>query len=379
MEDSKDVSAAYEELTRDVYAWGSVSLALAMAHETGITPILCQAQGPLSSHQLAQQGKLKERYVREVVNALAVAGLVQLEEGTGGKDGTEPRYLVPQSHRKQLTKAGVYSLMISAAASHFAKVKECFPLDGPNSVDYDHGHTMDLLDQWSLLTLHNHTAALLKTPGLKQRLESGINAAEVGCGSGRLAQHLAAMFPKTHFTVTDLTTEAIDKARTLAQEAGLTNMTFNVLDLSVTPEDWKDKFDWLLAAEMMHHVPNPLNALQNVFKALKPGGQFSLIDEFVSSYVAPNVGNKDAASIYALSSLMCVPDTGCSGGGPDHPREHKQAHEQDHQDHPALGPAWGEEKARELLDKAGFRVLGVTRSGTESMGATGVCMCQKPE
>ena len=53
--------AAYERLTHEVYVYGSVSLALAMAQETGMVTVLCQAEGPLTSAHVAHRTKLKER------------------------------------------------------------------------------------------------------------------------------------------------------------------------------------------------------------------------------------------------------------------------------------------------------------------------------
>ena len=53
--------AAYKRLTNDVYVHGSVSLALAMAQETGMIKVLCQAEGPLTSAHVARRAKLKER------------------------------------------------------------------------------------------------------------------------------------------------------------------------------------------------------------------------------------------------------------------------------------------------------------------------------
>ncbi|KAK7109972.1 S-adenosylmethionine-dependent methyltransferase Rv2258c-like isoform X2 [Littorina saxatilis] len=350
--------SSYEELTRDVYTWGSVSLALAMAHETGITPILCQAQGPLSSHQLAQQGKLKERYVREVVNALAVAGLVQLEEWTGGEDGVEARYLVPDTHRHALKAAGTFCGLVSTCARQFSGVKECFDVDGPSCVRYENS-MFNALDELGVLRANNITTAILKTPGIKQLLDDGIEVAEVGCGTGRLAHHLAAMFPKSHFTVTDVVEQPLQLARQRAEGERLTNMTFHLLDVCKVPYAWTEKFDWMFAFDVIHDLPYPLEAIKGVFKALKPGGHFSMVDELVSSFVAENKNNMAAARLYALGTFLCIPES------------YQQP------DSEALGPCWGEEKARDLLGKAGFHVLGLTRSGTEDMGPMAVCMCQK--
>ncbi|KAK7096228.1 S-adenosylmethionine-dependent methyltransferase Rv2258c-like [Littorina saxatilis] len=351
--------ATYEDVTRDVYMWGSVSLALAMAHETGITPILCQAQGPLSSHQLAQQGQLKERYVREVVNALAVAGLVQLEEGTGGTDGVEARYLVPDRHRQALKTAGLFCRAISECARQFSAVKDCFDIDRPSCVRFQSG-VFDLLDEWGSMGLDNMIAAVFKTPGLKESLEKGIQVAEVGCGIGRMVRHLAAMFPKSHFTVTDVVEQPLHLARQRAQGQGLTNMTFHLLDVCKVPGEWTEEFDWMFAFDVIHDLPYPLEAIKGVFKALKPGGQFSMIDQLVSSFVAENKNNMAVARLHAMGTFFCIPES------------YQQP------DSEALGPCWGEEKARSLLGKAGFRVLGLTRSGTEDLGTTAICMCQKP-
>ena len=57
------------------------------------------------------------------------------------------------------------------------------------------------------------------------------------------------------------------------------------------PDDWKEKFDWMVAENVIHDLPHPLKALEGISKALKPGGHFCLVDEFVSTYVAENLNN----------------------------------------------------------------------------------------
>ena len=71
-------------------------------------------------------------YVREVLNSLTVAGFVRLEEGTGGKDGREARYWVPQACRAAFSKAGVLSFLISAVVKRYQDVLKCFQQDGPS-------------------------------------------------------------------------------------------------------------------------------------------------------------------------------------------------------------------------------------------------------
>ena len=81
-----------------------------------------------------------DRYVREVLNALTVAGFVRLEEGTGGKDGREARYWVPQACRATLQKVGASCVLISAYARRYSAVRECFEQDGPNCKSFSLFH-----------------------------------------------------------------------------------------------------------------------------------------------------------------------------------------------------------------------------------------------
>ncbi|KAL8622595.1 hypothetical protein ACOMHN_009229 [Nucella lapillus] len=187
--------------------------------------------------------------------------------------------------------------------------------------------------------------------------EKGVQALEVGCGTGRLFLHLAAMFPKSHFTLTDLTPKPMEAARQQAEKRGLTNVSFQLLDVLNLPEDLKEAFDWIACVEVIHDLPYPLKALQGIYKALKPGGHFSMVDRFVSSYVGNNVGSGESAALYAISTFKCIPES------------YQQP------DSEALGACWGKEKAFELVKSAGMKVLGLSKTG--GFGTLAVCMCKK--
>ena len=53
--------ADYERMAGNVYMYGNVALALAMARETGMVAVLCQSKEPMSSTDIANSAKLKER------------------------------------------------------------------------------------------------------------------------------------------------------------------------------------------------------------------------------------------------------------------------------------------------------------------------------
>nr|KAG5709941.1 hypothetical protein BaRGS_029983 [Batillaria attramentaria] len=121
----------YGSFMGDIVKYGALGLSLAMAQETGVVHVLCQADTPLTSLQVAQQAGLKERYVRELMGSLVAGGVVQLAPGTGGRDGQEARYLVPQHHRQALDITGKKSTGLAISARQFAVVENAFSLDGP--------------------------------------------------------------------------------------------------------------------------------------------------------------------------------------------------------------------------------------------------------
>lgn len=354
-----DDSKMYEELVGKMFSFGCISLAYAAAQESGITDALCEASEPLTSTQIASSKKLKERYVREIVNALTTVGVVQLQEGTGTSDGREARYFVPEACKKSFHSGGVFCTAVSSCSRNFVAVTKCLELDGPSCIRYKDS-TFDMLDNIGVMQTHNIVSAILKTPGLQQLLEDGIEVGEVGSGTGRLTCFLASRFPKSRFTVTDIAPEPLKRAETLAQEAGLTNVSIQVLDVCQIPDDWEGKFQWMYCHEVIHDLPHPLQALKGIHKALQRDGKFSMVDVFASTYVASNVGSLDTAALYALSTFMCIPES------------YQQL------DSEALGACWGEEKARDLCAEAGFKVVGITRSGLDKdLGMNGVCMCEK--
>ena len=189
--------------------------------------------------------------------------------------------------------------------------------------------------------------------------ESGIQAVEVGCGTGILSCRLAAMFPKSHFTVTDLEDESVKRAQERAQQGGVTNVTFRVLDICQVPDDFNEAFNWVVAQNVIHGLPDPVKGLQHICKMLKPGGQFSFVDEFITSHVSGNLGSKDAAAMYVLGTFLFIPEAYQRG------------------DSQIQKSCCGIEEASEMASRAGMKVIGVTRSQNE--GSVNVLMCQKPE
>ncbi|KAK7501688.1 hypothetical protein BaRGS_00007119 [Batillaria attramentaria] len=348
----------YGQMMGDIVKYGAMGLSLAMAQETGVVHVLCQADTPLTSLQVAQQAGLKERYVRELLGSLVAGRVVQLAPGTGGRDGREARYLVPQHHRQALYKAAVKTIYLNAAARQFADVKEIFHVDGPRCVRFS-AAVFDMADYLGPLRMEPLLKIFFSTPGLRQKLETGIQVAEVGSGKAFMARKLAAMFPKSRFTVTDVVDGPLVTARQLAEAEGLTNITFSIVDACNPNDDWDERFDWMLAETVIHDLPHPQKALEGIYRALKPGGILSMVEAVTSGYLAEDVGQAETPYFYTVSTFLCIPES------------YQQA------DSEAVGACWGEDRARKTIAAVGFKLLELNQP--QELGSAGVYTCQKPE
>ena len=68
--------------------------------------------------------------------------------------------------------------------------------------------------------------------GLADRLSHGISVADVGCGSGHHLNVLASTYPASSFVGYDFSEEAVASARATAESRGLTNVRFEVRDVT---------------------------------------------------------------------------------------------------------------------------------------------------
>lgn len=152
-------------------------------------------------------------------------------------------------------------------------------------------------------------------------------------------------------------TSTVEKAQQKADAQGLKNLTTEVADASDIPESWVGRFDWVLALNVLHVLPSRHKALEGIAKALKPGGDFTIAGDSLSSHVSRNVGSKRAAFYYSLAAFFCTADV----FAPPEPEELR----------------WGNELVTNMVEKAGLRLQNISQ--TNIMGCLGIFVCKKPE
>lgn len=317
---------------------GALCLMISIGHRTGLFDAMRECP-PFTAEEIATKAGLQARYVREWLGAMVTADVIAV-------DRTSTRFSLPPEHAAFLTRAAaadnmaVFSQYIAVLGNVEDAIVECFIKGG--GVPYEkfgrfHAVMAEDSGQSVLSALEEHILPLI--PGLTHQLDQGIRVLDIGCGSGRIMNRMAQLFPSSRFSGVDLSPEAIDTARRQAQEKKLTNIDFAVRDLSNFDQTNDcEAYDLITAFDAIHDQAKPLNVLKGIRHALKSDGAFLMQDIRGSSEVYNNIGHPLGAFLYTISTMHCMTVSLAQGGE-------------------GLGAMWGEEKARQYLEDAGFHTI----------------------
>jgi ubiquinone/menaquinone biosynthesis C-methylase UbiE len=98
---------------------------------------------------------------------------------------------------------------------------------------------------------------------------------DLGCGAGHTALAIAPHV--AHVTAVDVTPDMLQTAARLAEQRGVTNIGFQHADAAELPFE-PATFDLVTSRVAAHHFADPLKALAEVRRVLRPGGHFVLVD-----------------------------------------------------------------------------------------------------
>lgn len=203
---------------------GALCLMISIGHRTGLFDTMRDLP-PMTSEELAHRVGLKERYVREWLGAMLTGGVVEVDPFTTN------RFILPPEHATCLTRVAgadngvVFAQYIPALGAVEDDIVECFKKGGgvPYSKFPRFHEVMEDSGQSVLSSLETHILPLV--PGLQDRLAEGARLLDVGCGRGRILIRLAELYPKSSFWGIDLSEEAVDYARRLVSDMGLSRET----------------------------------------------------------------------------------------------------------------------------------------------------------
>jgi ubiquinone/menaquinone biosynthesis C-methylase UbiE len=315
---------------------GALCLMMSIGHRVGLFDAM-RDQPAATAGEIAARAGLNERYVREWLGAMVTSRVVTV-------DSESTRYHLPPDRAAFLTRAAgadnlaVFGQYIGLLGQVEDDIIDCFKRGG--GVPYSkfprfHAVMAEDSGQSVLSSLESHILPLV--PGLADRLASGLRMLDVGCGSGRILNRLAEIFPKSRFAGIDLSKDATDAARAEASAKNLRNVEFVTADLSdfdttATPNG----FDLVTTLDAVHDQSRPLNVLKGIHRSLVDDGVYVMQDIKGSSFVHGNLDHPLGTFLYTVSCMHCMTVSLAQGGE-------------------GLGAMWGEEQTRDYLARAGFR------------------------
>jgi SAM-dependent methyltransferase len=322
-----------------------------IGHHTGLLDAMADMT-PATSSEIAARAGLHERYVREWLAAMVVGRILTY-------DSTLQTYSLPAEHAAVITRgAGPGNLAVVASlVPQLAQVEEgiirAFK-DGGGVPYTEYPRFQRTMAQASGqifdATLIDVTLKLV--PGVTERLASGIDVADIACGSGHAVNLMAQTFPASRFTGYDFSAEGIAAGRAEAAAHGLANAQF--IQQDVAELDASDAFDFITIFDAIHDQARPRAVLRNMARALRSGGHLLVVDIRASSHLQENVDHPLAPTFYSTSTLHCMTVSLAQGGE-------------------GLGAMWGEQQARELLTEAGLVVVDVKQVEGDIINSYYVC------
>jgi ubiquinone/menaquinone biosynthesis C-methylase UbiE len=107
-----------------------------------------------------------------------------------------------------------------------------------------------------------------------------VSIADFGCGGGINVAKLLKMFPNTKvtgFDYSDVSVKESKKVNDTEIKQGFCNIVQG--NVSKTPFE-NETFDIITAVETVYFWPGPVISFKEVFRTLKPGGIFMIVNEF---------------------------------------------------------------------------------------------------
>lgn len=121
-------------------------------------------------------------------------------------------------------------------------------------------------------------------PFLLPYLEPGMEILDAGCGVGAIALDLAASVAPRRVVGVDVDESQLEAARETAAERGLTNASFELGSAYELP--FPDaSFDVVYANTVLLYLREPVRALQELRRVLRPGGIAAVSDDDISTMV----------------------------------------------------------------------------------------------
>ena len=329
--DEAKMGAIMGQMVNDIGALLSASL-ITVGEKLGLYEALAEA-GPVTPAELAARTGTSERYLQEWLLNQAASGYTDYDPGTGRYSLSPEQALVLADTASPAYMAGLFK-HTAVFQKAVPRLKQAF-LNGEGLLwaEQDHdifegqfnisrgGIIMELIPQW-----------IPALEGVQARLEAGATVADIGCGYGLSTVTLAQAYPRSRFYGYDSHALSIEKARRLAEEAGVSDrVTFEAVSATDYPAR---RYDLIAFLDSFHDMGNTTAIARHAYETLVPDGSIMLVEPAAGDNVEDNF-NPVGRLFSAVAVSLCVPNSLAQGG-------------------PALGPLVTDATLQEVFGAAGF-------------------------
>jgi 2-polyprenyl-3-methyl-5-hydroxy-6-metoxy-1,4-benzoquinol methylase len=290
-----------------------------------------------TTRQLAQRTGLNERYLREWTATMAAAGYLDYSPGDATFRISPEQAAVLANEDTTYFTAGAFQYAV-ACYRQIPKLMEAFKNGGGVPFSDFGPEIVEAIERLFHVGYETWVARewLPAVPDIHERLLTGGEAAEVGCGAGQCLIPVAAAFPNSRFFGYDVDRISIERARNKAANAGLAGrIAFEQIAAEDVP--LAERFDLVMAFNCIHDMAHPRAALRSIQRMLKPDGAFLWSEADVGKRLEDNL-NLVGRTLFGASTMHCMTVSLAQGGE-------------------GLGSAISEELATNLAAEAGFASL----------------------
>jgi SAM-dependent methyltransferase len=255
--------------------------------------------------ELAKKTGLHERYLREWLSGQAASGYIDYH---------------PEKNAFSLSPEQAMAFAEEGSPAFFAgafDVVQAIFLDEPKVADAFrtgkgvgwHEHSNCLFSGTERFFRPGYNANLVPNwipalDGVEAKLKAGAKVADVGCGHGASTIVMAQAYPNSEFFGFDYHKPSIERARALAQEAGVGDrITF----AQASAKDYPAKdYDLVAFFDCLHDMGDPVGAGRHVKDTLGKDGSWMIVEPFAHDNLKDNL-NPVGCVFYHASTFVCTP------------------------------------------------------------------------
>jgi SAM-dependent methyltransferase len=274
----------------------------------GLYRAMARADGPMTSHELADRVELEERWVCEWLANQAAARLIEFDD-TGDVEvfslsgegravlatPEHPAFGMGMFHRLPATM-GALELMPEAFATGMGHDYDSHGPEGAEGIERS-------FEPWNNANLLRKVLPAMD--GVVETLHAGATVADVGCGAGGAVLLMADAFPNSNFVGYDISQHALDRANIKLAESGVTNARFADPRYEPLPAD--NSVDLVTTFDCIHDMAHPQPVIDAIRGAVTDDGHWLLVDIRAADTLAGNIeANPMASLLYGVSVLSCM-------------------------------------------------------------------------